>query len=1078
MGNRLHIFSNSMFKIRALIKGVQLVIFILFPVLFSDLQSQSLKFKAINPSMLGDASLVNIFLSESGKIWFSSARGLTSFDGSRTTFYNKASDIPVLGNALISTIAEDSRNNFWIGTHHKGINYFESKTGRFTKTYLLLKGDSTEGRIDVQDIFIESDTSIWVATTALGFFIYNPVKKQYRHFNLDHSKPDAWRNVPRNTPQSFARDPADKNKIWIGAYDGIYSCHISGDHLKKEFVIPTGKKEAENKPESFCRIQKIHLPGNDTIWFSTWRKGMGYCDLKTGDSRLFPNNQHETNPLAKGLTIVSFCPKSKYEYYVACRNYLPAVFNTLTRQYHFIFDDELNKTSSSTYSILTGKNNSLWICKGGALYFHTPVHQLFKNIDVSHQAMPPVSPNLMREVLWDEHEKKYYVSLDLSSGVYVLDTLLRITEILPVPLLPGSVPYPEASVWKTLKDGSNRLWSFGNIVSVLPDGSKRFEPAAGIYPHIPILKERLKDEAWRRTKHVAADDEDNILILSGNKIFTIYHRELSYDSLVLESNVKGAELTVPPTLLFDKKRKLLYATGKQAIYQYDTKNRNLRQLIYKPGEKNSLPQQIIASFALDGKGNLWVSFPEHGIRIYEPSGLQMIKELTLENSGIPMNSILRNWENDLMLVGTNIGLFIYNIQNNTFVKLNRENGLNLNQPPGGTVIANDILFLGMRDTIQYMPLHQLSSLKENITPYISGVRISGFDLSSDTLPENLQTLNLNYRQRTISFDFSATEFQFPERIRYAYRLDHVDDNWNFTDNNNRTITYANLFPGKYIFRVKANLEYEEMTGAEKTMLIIITPPFWEKWWFRLLALVMAATLLSIIINYRIRQIRKKAWAQNQLRELEMKALKAQMNPHFIYNAMNSIQALVMARKTEEASLYISKFGRLLRQVLNNSDKTLISLENELETLQLYIELEKLRMNMVLDYRIDMNDEVDLNGEMVPPLVFQPFVENALWHGLSNKDGEKKLSILINEQNGWLETIIEDNGIGRSKADEIKKQDHKADVSRGIDITTRRLIEHNKSTNVKPVEISDLYDKDHQPCGTRVTLRIKQVYQIS
>ena len=1045
------------------------LIFILLQAILGFGQMPALKFRTIDPFFLEEANPEYIFFSKSGKMWFGSSRGLSSFDGSQVTYYNKADHVALFGNTLISCMAEDKHGNFWIGTHQKGVNFFESRTGKFTKIQLLLKGDSIDRTGYIQHIFVESDSSTWIATTGLGFFIYNPLNHTTRHFNLGVSMPEGWQSRYRNTPNYFQRDPADTNKIWIGAYDGIYSCDREGEYLNKQFAISTGVKETEGLPSSFCRIQKIDVPGNDTIWFSTWGNGMGYCDMKTGNTALFPQNKNEMNSRAKNFIIESFCRKSEYEYYVAPRNYLPAIFNTHTKQYSFINDYEMNKSIPYTYYIVSDNDNNVWTCKGGGVFLHSPLHKVFLEADMSLQDIPDVRANQMRDIIWDEDKKVYYTAMDFSSGVYMLDSQMKIMKIFKMPLNPPGSANTEASLWQIIKDGSGRLWALGDIFSVLPIGATRFEPVPKWISGPAFLN---------KTFRAAGKDEyANLLLLGGDKVYIVYHNDLHTDSILFDNSFTAPALDIDPQLQFDKKRGLLYVSGSKAIYQYDLQKKQLKKLVYDKSQNNSLPYHTVSSFILDGNGNLWVSSSHYGIRIYEPTSLELIKEFTLENSGLPANAELKSVGSETMLVETNIGLFLYDIIKNSYLKLNRENGM-INNKPWGTVIVNNILFLGMRDTIQYVPLEKLSILKRTINPYVSGIKVSGFPLKLDTLVEYLQTLNLHYKQRTISFDFSAIEFLFPERIRYTYKLDGVDETWNYTDNYKRTITYSNLAPGKYSFRVKAQFHGDDMPGIEKSITIVIAPPFWETWWFRLLAIGFIAALLGTIVNYRIRQIRRKAWGENQLRDLEMKALKAQMNPHFIYNAMNSIQALVVAKKTEEASLYISKFGRLLRQVLNNSDKTLITLENELETLQLYIELEKLRMNMVVDYGIDINDEVDINGEMVPPLVFQPFVENALWHGLSNKPGEKKLLIVINEQNGLLETIIEDNGIGRSKAAEIKKQDHRTDISRGIDITTKRLIEHNKSANVKSVEISDLYDKDHQPCGTRVTLKIKQVYQAS
>jgi LytS/YehU family sensor histidine kinase len=213
--------------------------------------------------------------------------------------------------------------------------------------------------------------------------------------------------------------------------------------------------------------------------------------------------------------------------------------------------------------------------------------------------------------------------------------------------------------------------------------------------------------------------------------------------------------------------------------------------------------------------------------------------------------------------------------------------------------------------------------------------------------------------------------------------------------------------------------------------------------------------------------------QNQLKELEMKALRAQMNPHFIYNALNSIQALVANDKKTEGIRYIGSFSRLLRGVLDNSEKNVISLDKELETVDLYIHLESLRLDMRLGYEKIIAEDIVAEFEKIPPLILQPFVENALWHGLGRKEGEKTIKITISITNDWLNCEIADNGIGRQKAEELKNNSVAIRQSKGIDITRRRLIDFNDDDSVPPIEFFDLTDDTHKPSGTRVVLHIKR-----
>ena len=160
-------------------------------------------------------------------------------------------------------------------------------------------------------------------------------------------------------------------------------------------------------------------------------------------------------------------------------------------------------------------------------------------------------------------------------------------------------------------------------------------------------------------------------------------------------------------------------------------------------------------------------------------------------------------------------------------------------------------------------------------------------------------------------------------------------------------------------------------------------------------------------------------------------------------------------------------------MLEHTDSNVVTLEKELQTLRLYIQLESLRLNIDLKYSLSTDDDVMTENEKVPPLILQPFVENALWHGLSRKEGEKKLKISVSQKGDYMVCVVEDNGIGRSKATELKKETAREIYSsRGIDITIKRLIEFNKSKE-SPVLYTDLFDDDGNAAGTQVNIYIKK-----
>jgi len=197
-----------------------------------------------------------------------------------------------------------------------------------------------------------------------------------------------------------------------------------------------------------------------------------------------------------------------------------------------------------------------------------------------------------------------------------------------------------------------------------------------------------------------------------------------------------------------------------------------------------------------------------------------------------------------------------------------------------------------------------------------------------------------------------------------------------------------------------------------------------------------------------------------------------MNPHFIFNCLSSINRFILINKTEEASDYLTKFSRLIRMALQNSEKPLITLESELEALRLYLDLERLRFKNAFSYSITFINTIDSNTVHIPPMLIQPFVENAIWHGLMHKKGTGSLEIQLCVEDKSLTCVITDNGIGRNMAAAFKSRSAEKSKSMGVDITAGRLALLNGSKNKAAVfKIEDLADEDGKACGTKVVLTV-------
>jgi len=236
------------------------------------------------------------------------------------------------------------------------------------------------------------------------------------------------------------------------------------------------------------------------------------------------------------------------------------------------------------------------------------------------------------------------------------------------------------------------------------------------------------------------------------------------------------------------------------------------------------------------------------------------------------------------------------------------------------------------------------------------------------------------------------------------------------------------------------------------------------------AILLILSAIIIFVFYKRKrdalQRQKDAEFRAQVTETEIKALRAQMNPHFIFNSLNSISDYISRNDTKAANDYLVKFARIMRLILENSEKKEVSLSDDLHALELYMQLESLRLNNKFSYEIKVSDEIDGDNTLVPPLLLQPFVENSIWHGIATKPGKGRILITIGKENGMIKCEIEDNGIGRIKSGMINDEMNQKQKSFGMKITRERIDILNKvKKSTAGVELSDLSE------GTRVELKI-------
>jgi ligand-binding sensor domain-containing protein len=437
--------------------------------------------------------------------------------------------------------------------------------------------------------------------------------------------------------------------------------------------------------------------------------------------------------------------------------------------------------------------------------------------------------------------------------------------------------------------------------------------------------------------------------------------------------------------------------------------------------------------------------------------------------GLSSNSItsLLITGNDLW-VGTNSGLNLIDIRdigkaNPNIVVFKKEQGL----------ISNEINQLaGNKDYIYIATnagLTVFDRKKHNPVKYVPPVYINSVSIMKrDTLVAD--NYRLLYNQNFITISYYGISFRDGGNLLYKYRLKGLSDDWVTT--NNLEVEYAFLPPGDYRFEVIAINSDGIESSAPAVLNFVILSPFWKTWWFILLFVLAIIAGSFMFYSYRLRQIKKEHALQNDTNWYRQQSLTRQMDPHFVFNTLNSIQSYIIKNDRMASSQYLSKFAKLMRLILNNSQKQAVPLSNEIAALNLYMELESLRFQQKFEFSIKCDSSVDTEASFIPAFLIQPFIENAIWHGIMGLKTIGIISVNFTKVAGQLICTIEDNGIGREKSKAMKSETEKARKSLGISLVESRLNLLNNFYGVDmKVIFTDLYSDDKIPAGTRVVINL-------
>ncbi len=408
------------------------------------------------------------------------------------------------------------------------------------------------------------------------------------------------------------------------------------------------------------------------------------------------------------------------------------------------------------------------------------------------------------------------------------------------------------------------------------------------------------------------------------------------------------------------------------------------------------------------------------------------------------------------------GLNQYSFKTNKVVNVSSIDGLPNNDITYGYFATQkNKLIIGCDKNVYIIDLNKITKTK-----LINKLELTAVIKDGTYLVAKKNEFKLDYKFTELDILFSSLSFSEKEKIIYRYQF-KGEQKWNYLGAIPK-LSLIKLSPGNYNLLIQAG---DNMGNWQKKTLnvnVIITPPFYNSMWFFVLIFLLIVLVVFFVNRYLVTQEKIKGILKRKIKDVEMQTLRSQMNPHFLFNSLNSINSFIVQQKSREASSYLTTFSKLMRNILENSRYETISLEKELDTLKMYLELEAVRLEHKFDYEIICDKNLDLESIKIPPLIIQPFAENAIWHGLHNKKEKGLLKIVVqNEKFDVLNLKIIDDGIGR-KASALLKKEQVKHKSYGIDITINRLILSNPKNNFK---IIDLVDDKNKATGTEVELQI-------
>lgn len=992
-------------------------------------------FKTLSVSDGLPQSFVSSIVQDStGFIWIATRDGLARYDGKKfKIFIHKAGDTTTLASNTISGLYLDRDNRLWIMYETGDLDILNTRTEilfHFSKQllYRSVYGVIKSGHSITQDAL----GNIWLLGTNGGIFVYNPKDQTLRFF----SERDLGLN--NNTIVGISEHSgnialvADTSLVILNPNRQIVKNipykfnrpHLYYPDLAWKDDHPVFRKNGEIVIQDFDRLI-IYRPQDDSF---------KVVEMPEKNSKMNFNITLDDN----GQVFIIYA----YNVYILCPD------NSLT-----LWKPESADIQYGFKSFLIDRSGVLWLGGNGSgiqlhdlrssglsgkkyvKNFHTDIFEDYLHVsekEFSKSFLSGMSPYFFR---WVQDKDRTW----LSKGSSTISEKLELCYLDNGHLMQPAWHYTDtlrnnhANISALATSASGKLWGIDFYLRPVSLDTSTY--TAKVFPEI----------AWVNTTYTYTVSG---FVIQGEDDFWI---TTALDGLFHYNKATGATIHY------------MAADNEGALPTNQLMN--IVQDPYRPDV-------------------LWIGSLGGGLISFN-TRTGKCHSLTISD-GLPNNTVYAVTldANNLLWCSSNKGIFSFNLTDHTVSSFTSKDGLPCDEFnryhffkfPDGRLAFGGINGYTVFDppdilTDAFQPAVALTGISINNVPVDYGDIHSLFKQSINSLDK----IDLPYHQNFISFEMAALQYNITEKLQYRYMLQGFDPDWVYAGNNN-IAAYTNIPPGKYTLQVNATNTAGKWSTHIKTITVVIHPPFWQTPWFVLLVIAIVCAIVYIFIKARIKAVRKeeqqKLTFEREASELKAQALRAQMNPHFIFNCLNSIKALIQGDNKQRAIIYLTTFSKLIRNQLNNAQQE-ISLHAELETCRLYVQLEALRFGDNIAIEFNIEEGTDLFSLQVPPLILQPFIENAIWHGILPKNGGT-VSVNVMQKNGKMVCTVEDDGIGREMAIRNKSQTSSTYESKGMKLVQNRLTLYNTiSHHGGSVRVIDKKDRNGQATGTLIIITFNQ-----